>query len=80
MSEAVAKALVDLLAAYAGVGLVFGVMFVWRGMARVDAAAQGTGLFFRMLVLPGVAAFWPMFLARWARGMSDAPVEKNPHR
>ena len=80
MSETLATTFVYVLAAYAGLGFVFAVIFVWRGIARVDAGAQGTGLLFRLLVLPGVAAFWPMFLSRWARGITEAPVEKNPHR
>jgi hypothetical protein len=80
MSETVANAFVYLLAAYAGLGFVFAVIFVWRGIGRLDAGAQGAGVFFRLLVLPGVAAFWPMFLSRWVRGIAEAPVEKNPHR
>ena len=80
MSETLATAFVYVLAAYAGLGLVFAMMFVWLGIARVDAGAQGAGVFFRLLVLPGVAAFWPMFLSRWTRGITEAPVEKNPHR
>jgi hypothetical protein len=80
MSETLANAFVYLLAAYAGLGFVFAVIFVWRGIGRLDAGAQGTGVFFRLLVLPGVAAFWPMFLSRWVQGIAEAPVEKNPHR
>ena len=80
MSESIATAFVYVLTAYAGVGLVFAVTFLWRGIQRVDTGAQGAGVFFRLLILPGVAAFWPMFLSRWARGIVEAPVEKDPHR
>ena len=80
MLETFAKAIVYALALYASLGLVFAVPFVWLGVQRVDSEAQGSGIGFRLLILPGVAAFWPMFLHRWRRGMAEPPVEKNPHR
>jgi len=80
MLEIVAKAIVYTLAIYAGLGLLFAMPFVWFGVQRVDSEAQGSGVGFRLLILPGVAAFWPMFLFRWARGIVEPPLEKNPHR
>jgi hypothetical protein len=80
MLETFAKAFVYTLAAYAGLGLLFAVPFVWIGVERLDSEAQGSGVGFRLLILPGVAAFWPMFLSRLARGVMEPPVEKNPHR
>jgi hypothetical protein len=80
MLETFAKAMVYTLEVYAGLGLVFGVPFVWSGVQRLDSEARGSGTGFRLLILPGVAAFWPMFLYRWRRGRVEPPVEKNPHR
>ena len=80
MLETFAKAIVYTLAVYAGLGLVFAVPFVWLGVQRLDSEAQGSGIGFRLLILPGVAAFWPMLLYRWRRGIEEPPVEKNPHR
>jgi hypothetical protein len=80
MSEAIAQAFVTLLGVYAGIGLVFAVLFVSFGVSRLDMEARGASLGFRLLILPGVAAFWPMLLHRWARGVTEPPVERNPHR
>jgi hypothetical protein len=80
MLEIFAKALLYSLGAYASLGVLFAVPFVWRGVQRLDSEAQGSGAGFRLLILPGVAAFWPMFLYRWRRGIVEPPVEKNPHR
>jgi hypothetical protein len=80
MLETLAKAIVYTLAIYAGLGLLFAVPFVWFGVQRVDSEAQGSGIGFRLLILPGVAAFWPMFVYRWTRGIIEPPVETNPHR
>jgi hypothetical protein len=80
MLETLAKTIVYTLAAYAGVGVMFAVPFVWLGVQRLDSEAQGSGIGFRLLILPGVTAFWPMFLYRWRRGTIEPPVETNPHR
>ena len=80
MLEIFAKAIVYTLAVYASLGLVFAVPFVWSGVQRLDSEAQGSGIGFRLLILPGVAAFWPLFLYRWRRGVAEPPVETNPHR
>ncbi len=71
---------VYLLTGYAGLGLAFAVPFVLFGVPRLDTEAGGSGIGFRLLILPGVAAFWPLFLRRWMRGITEPPVEKNPHR
>lgn len=78
--ETMVRALVYVLTAYAGVGLLFAVPFVWFGVQRLDSEAQGSSIGFRLLIFPGVAAFWPLFLSRWAKGSAEPPVEKNPHR
>jgi hypothetical protein len=80
MLETFAKAFVYTLAVYAGLGLVFAVPFIWLGVQRLDSEAQGSSIGFRLLILPGVAAFWPMLVHRWMRGIVEPPREKNPHR
>jgi hypothetical protein len=80
MFETFVRAFVYALAIYAGLGLVFAMPFAWFGVQRLDSDAQGSGVAFRLLILPGVAAFWPLFLYRWTRGVTEPPVERNPHR
>jgi hypothetical protein len=80
MLEIFAKAGVYTMATYASVGLLFAMPFVWFGVQRVDSEAQGSSVGFRLLILPGVAAFWPMLVHRWMRGIVEPPREKNPHR
>ncbi len=80
MLETLAKAIVYTMAGYASLGLVFAVPFVCQGVQRLDSEAQGSGVGFRLLILPGVVAFWPMFLHRLMGGVVEPPVEKNPHR
>jgi hypothetical protein len=79
MFETLIKMFVYALETYAGLGLIFAVLFVWIGVQRVDSEAQDSGIGFRLLILPGVTAFWPMFLNRWTRGTALPRVERNPH-
>ena len=80
MFETLAKLFVYALETYAGLGLISSVLFVSIGVSRLDSEAQRSGVGFRLLILPGVAAFWPMFLLRWTRRIAEPPVERNPHR
>jgi hypothetical protein len=64
---------------YLAAGLVFALAFVTTGVQRVDPAARGAPWGFRLLILPGAAALWPLLLARWLRG-TPPPEEHNAHR
>lgn len=67
MSIAVATTIVWALAAYAAIGAVFGLAFVLRAASRIDPAAEGMPWSARALILPGVAALWPLMLCKWLR-------------
>jgi hypothetical protein len=77
---AIAETFVVALAVYMIIGLAFAIPFLLVGVQRIDAQARGAGVGFRLLILPGAAAFWPLLLTRWIRGLSEPPVERNPHR
>jgi hypothetical protein len=57
--------LVDALILYAAAGVVFAAAFVTWGIQRMDPVAQHAPLGFRLIVLPGAAALWPLLLVRW---------------
>jgi hypothetical protein len=74
-----AEVVVLLCTVYIACGLVFAPLFAWRGVSRIDPAAKTAGLGFRLIILPGVAALWPVLLRRWLAGRLP-PVERNAHR
>jgi hypothetical protein len=65
---------------YLAYGLVFALFFVSKGVKKIDPhAAHGTWGF-RLLLIPGAAAFWPLLLKRWWRGVRQPPEECTAHR
>ena len=75
----VAEILVLVVEIYLALEVLFGIAFVTRGVQAIDHAAEGTGWGFRLILLPGVAAFWPFLLRRWIRRAQPAE-ERNAHR
>lgn len=63
----VATSVLLVAATYSAIGAIFAAVFVMRGVSTVDHAATGSRWTFRVLILPGVAALWPIMLARWIR-------------
>ncbi len=58
---------VRLFLGYWAVGMLFAAAFAMFGVQRVDAAARGSGPGFRLMVMPGAAALWPLLAVKWAR-------------
>ena len=74
-----ARWIVGLLLAYLALGAVFAPAFALAGAQRIDPAARGATWGFRVLILPGAAALWPLLLRRWWLGQPP-PEERNAHR
>jgi hypothetical protein len=64
MPEAVARRFLEVLAIYLAGGSVVALPLVFFGLGRIDAGTKKAPFTFRLLVLPGVIAMWPLFLGR----------------
>jgi hypothetical protein len=64
MTEAAAEAVWIGLGAYLGFGLVIGLGVILFGLARLTPARVPVRV--RLLILPGLAALWPVVLVRLA--------------
>lgn len=75
--------ILEAAALYGAVGFVFALAFLTIGIGRIDPGARGSGLGFRLTILPGVVAFWPWMLVRWIVGgaphSDDARDDKDTH-
>lgn len=67
----VAEIVVNGFAIYLGLGILFAVGFVVWGIERIDPATRGTTFGFRMLLVPGAAALWPLLAVYWRRSRAN---------
>lgn len=67
MTLAAAQLLVQTVALHVGIGATFAALFLWRWVGRLDSAAEHGTWGFRVLVFPGVAVLWPLFVVRLIR-------------
>jgi len=65
---AFAEVLTVVVGVYVAAGVLFAMPFVLRGVNRIDPVAGQSSRGFRLIILPGVVALWPLLLRRWLRG------------
>ncbi len=63
--ETVISLVFGVLGVYLVLGFCFGLFFIWRGVQQVDTDASNTSMWFRLLILPGMLVFWPLFMWKW---------------
>lgn len=65
---------------YLVTGTFCGVVVSFFGIKHLDPAAKNGTIGFKLLIIPGLSVFWPFFMYRWMKGISEPPVESNSHR
>lgn len=53
--------------AYLGLGLIFGLWFVFKGAEQMDKNMHGTSRATRLLLLPASIALWVVLLNKWLK-------------
>ena len=76
----IAAAILIVLGIYLACGLVFAVPFAFWGAQKIDPHAAPGGWGFRLLIIPGTMALWPLLMLRCCRGIHEPLEESNAHR
>jgi hypothetical protein len=63
-----------IIAIYLLLGFVFGLAFMAKGITKIDEAAKGSSISFRIIIFPGMMVFWPVLLRKWIK---DAKINNN---
>lgn len=78
MSIAAAEMFWIWVGVYLGAGLVVAVVFALWGARATDHAAEGAGLPFRLVIIPGAMLLWPYMVLRLLSGRKiNAPVARD---
>jgi len=56
---------------YLGLGLLFAIWFAFAGAKRFDPVVAGAGIRFKLLIIPGAAALWPLLLLKSLRTQGE---------
>ena len=65
MLETVSRSVVLIAGIYALVGVLFALPFALRGVGTLDPSAVESSRGFRVMILPGVVALWPVLAWKW---------------
>lgn len=63
--EEVVSTLLLVVGIYLGAGFIFILMFIKSGLRKIDEGAIDTSWKFKLLIIPGLLVFWPIFLKKW---------------
>jgi hypothetical protein len=63
----IAHTILTLAAVYLALGVLFSLFFVTIGIGRIDPAARGAGITFRILMIPASVILWPMLFLKTVR-------------
>ena len=55
---------------YLGIGLLFSLFFLTKGLGKIDETAKGSGIGFKLIILPGVVLLWAYLLPKWLKAKS----------
>jgi hypothetical protein len=65
------KLILAITALYLLFGLLFAILFVIKGVEEVDESAHRGSIGFRIIIIPGVMAFWPLLMKKWIRSANQ---------
>lgn len=65
--EATLSIIFQIAGIYLALGALFSLVFIWKGLLKVDPETKGTNGFFKALIFPGLVVFWVYFLRKWLK-------------
>ena len=59
---------------YLAIGVIFAIIFLLKGVNKVDEGAKDAGFFFKLLIFPGCILFWIVLLPKWLKSKKDETI------
>ncbi|MFK8006350.1 MAG: hypothetical protein AB8H03_08270 [Saprospiraceae bacterium] len=65
--ETIISTILTIVGIYLILGIIFTIVFLWKGIAKVDEGVNGSDRLFKVLIFPGLIVFWVYFLRKWLK-------------
>lgn len=65
--ETLISNLLTVVGIYLALGVVFTIIFLWKGIAKIDDGVIGSDRWLKVLLFPGLVFFWVYFLRKWLK-------------
>jgi hypothetical protein len=59
------------VALYLLCGFLFAIVFLIKGVSKIDEGAHGGSIGFRIIIIPGTMVFWPLLLKKWIKAIKQ---------
>lgn len=75
--ETVVSIFFIILGVYLATGFLFAIVFIFKGIEKVDESAHGATPGFKIIIIPGVMALWPFLLNKWRKAPAPKGVKEE---
>lgn len=69
--ESVLNYVFAVVGVYLLLGFVFYLVFIFKLATRLDENMQGSGVGFKLLILPGTLVLWPVLFSKWKKRLKN---------
>jgi len=63
----IAEIAIYLFLVYLAIGLIFSLLFIWKGAESIDNDVVQSPKYFRLLLIPGAIILWPLLAIKWIK-------------
>ena len=77
MPETIINIILTGIIVYLLCGIVFSILFISKGLQVIDEGAHGSGIGFKLIIMPGCIIFWPVLLKKWINTRSAAAGHRS---
>lgn len=67
--ELIISSILSIVGIYLVIGFIFSIVFIWKGLEKVDDGIHGSPWLVKTLIFPGMVVFWVIFANKWRKAL-----------
>jgi hypothetical protein len=68
--ELIISLILSIVGIYLVIGFIFSIIFIWKGLEKVDDGIHGSPWLVKALIFPGMIIFWVIFANKWRKALA----------